>query len=136
MSQSQDAAGMEFRVRVKAPAADAQRVDELTRELMDEVRQLNVKAVKPAQGAAAPVGAKGTAQEIGAFIVSMGSPVIGPLIGVLQAFVTRPSTPGTTLEIEVNGKKMTLKLDPKMSAEEQRKVIREAREALEAAAKA
>jgi hypothetical protein len=129
-------AAMELKVRVSAPKASQERVDELARDLMDEVRQLDVRNVKPAPGAPLPSGAKGTAMELGAFIVSLGTPVLGPLIGVLQAFVTRPSTSGTTLELEVNGRKMTLRLDPKMSPEEQRAVIREARETLEAAAKA
>jgi len=128
-------AAMEVMVRVKSPKADAQRVDELARELMDEVRQLDVRGVKPAPGAPLPSGAKGTATEIGAFIVSIGGPVIGPLIGMLQAFLTRPSTAGTTLEIEVNGRKLVLKLDPKMTAEDQRRLIKEARETLEAAVK-
>lgn len=129
------AAPMELKVRVHSPKADAHRVDEIARELMDEVRQLDVRGVKPAPGAPLPSGAKGTATEIGAFIVSLGGPVIGPLIGVLQSFVTRPSTPGTTVELEVDGRKLKVAVGPNMSAEEQRGLIKEVGALFDAARK-
>lgn len=128
-------AAMELKVRVHSPKADAHRVDEMARELMEEVRQLDVRGVKPAPGAPLPSGAKGNATEIGAFFVSIAPSVISPLLGLLQSFLNRPSTPGATMEIEVNGRKVSLTTGANMSAQDQAMLMKEARATLEAAMK-
>jgi hypothetical protein len=76
-----------FDLVVAAPANDAEELDRLTRQLLRELKELDLESVQLKSGAAPPVGAKSPgALTAGTIAVSVLPAVIPKLVEFLQAW--------------------------------------------------
>jgi hypothetical protein len=86
-------------------------VAELTEELREAVGRLRgVETVEPLE-TAAPAGAKGIGQILGAFLVNLPAGLIPGLIEVLKAIISRPSQPPVQIELTADSGKIVF--DPR-----------------------
>ncbi len=72
--------------------ADAERLDELTRRLMNDLRDLGTETVERPAGGLAPDGAKGDAFTLGALALVAIPAVLPPIVAFLQAWALRDKT--------------------------------------------
>lgn len=124
--------GMEIKLRVEHDSGDPHRTELLAEELTQEIQAIGV-ASKRAAGKA-PVSSKGMAQDIANFVVNIGPSVITPLLAVVSSWVSRPANKGSRVLLEVDGAKLNLQLDGRLDANEQRRLLSEAKETLVALA--
>jgi hypothetical protein len=91
---------MDISVGIVGLSGTSQReVAELTEELREAVGRLRaVEEVKPIE-TAAPGGAKGIGQMLGAFLVSLPSAALPGILEIIKAIVSRPSQPPVQIEI-------------------------------------
>jgi len=86
-------------------------VAELTEELRDALAGLRgVEGVKPVE-AAAPGGAKGVGEVLGAFLLHLPAGVIPGVFEAIKAIVSRPSQPPVQIELTAGSSKVTF--DPR-----------------------
>ncbi len=115
--------GSELVVEVFEPDADAEAIDELTRNLRLELLEHDMDAVSPVVSGAGPVGSKGPElAEIGALLVQLAGSVdaINTLVTVLRSWVGRGPSSRRGLKISVDGH--TLELTAATDAQQQQLV--------------
>jgi hypothetical protein len=82
--------------------ADAEEVDAAAGDLLRELRELDVDAAGRAPAAPAPEGTRGAElAALGSLVVTLGRAAIGPLAGVLQAWLERRS--GRSVKLTLGG---------------------------------
>lgn len=93
--------------------SDSAELDELTRELKQEIENLEVEAVKPLSAGSLPRGAKSADWAvIGQMVVTLAPTVIPPFFDLLKSWVERkPSTP-VKVRIRVGKRTAQLEYDP------------------------
>jgi len=103
------------------PEADAEELEQLTRQLRGELTELDVETVNLIRGGAAPRGAKvGDPITWGALLVTLiaSGGVLTTLIGALQSWLTRHERRSVTLEIDGDKLEVT-----GISSEEQQRLV-------------
>jgi hypothetical protein len=79
---------------------DPERVDDLSRRLARELREVDGVAVRPASGGPLPAGAKaGMAAEFGSAIVSLAPAVVSDVVRLIQSWLTRPGNAGIKVSV-------------------------------------
>jgi hypothetical protein len=103
---------MDISVGVVGLSGTSQReVAELTEELREAVGRIrSVQDVKPVE-TAAPGGAKGIGQMLGAFLVSLPSTALPGILDVIKAIVSRPAQPPVQIELTAGSSKVSF--DPR-----------------------
>jgi len=103
---------MEISVGVIGLSGTSQReVAELTEELREAVGRIRaVEEVKPIE-TAAPGGAKGIGQMLGAFLVSLPGAALPAILDIIKAIVSRPSQPPVQIELSAGSSKISF--DPR-----------------------
>jgi hypothetical protein len=103
---------MNISVGVVAVGNTSQReVAELTGELREAVERLRgVESVEPVR-TAAPSGAKGIGEVLGAFLVNLPGTLIPGVLEILKAVVSRPAQPPVQIKITADTGEVTF--DPK-----------------------
>lgn len=100
-------------VTLSVEDGDSAELDELTRELKQEIENLKVETVKPLSAGPLPRGAKSADWAvIGQMVVTLAPTVIPPFFDLLKSWVDRkPSTP-VKVRIKVGKKTAQLEYDP------------------------
>jgi len=103
---------MDVAVNVLGLGGTSQReVAELTEELREAVGRIRaVEDVKPIESAA-PGGAKGIGQVLGAFLVSLPGAALPAILDIIKAIVSRPSQPPVQIELTAGSSKVSF--DPR-----------------------
>ena len=93
--------------------ADDERLDYLTRQLRNEIQELEIESVELMSGGLTPEGTKsGEAIALGELAVTVLPAVIPPLIGFLQAWLLRDKSRSVKIETQVGGRSLKLEYDP------------------------
>jgi hypothetical protein len=79
----------ELNIEVSAKDATDDDIDRLTRQLLLELRELDVESAQLAKGGPAPLGSKGDAITMGAIVLQVVPAILPSVIGLIQAWVTR-----------------------------------------------
>jgi hypothetical protein len=115
----------ELRIELFEPDADPETVDELTRNLRNELLDLDVDSItQPAVGPA-PEGSKGLElMAIGALLVQVKNsiPVVTSVVSAVRSWLQRGSSPTRSLKVTVDGR--TLELTA-ATAEQQQQIVEE-----------
>ena len=93
---------------------DAEELDQVTRHLLNELRELNLESVAPISGGPTPAGAKaGDAFTMGALALAVLPSFIPKLVEYLQAWTLR--NPNRTLKIKTQhgDRAVEVEFDPK-----------------------
>jgi hypothetical protein len=92
---------------------DDEEMDQLTRQLRDEIAELGVEGVRLAPGTALPPRAKGDPITIGSIIVTLASTgVFTGLIGLLKAWLVRREGRTVKFKAKVQGQEVELSYSP------------------------
>lgn len=84
---------VEFYIEVSATDTTEEDIDRMTRQLLSELRELDVESAKLAQNEdPTPVGAKGDLSAIGSIALELLPVAIPSVISLVQAWVTRGQT--------------------------------------------
>ena len=103
----------ELVIELSLEGGDTAELDELTRQLREEVEELNVDSVKQVSAGAAPEGTKAVDfTVIGQMAVTLAPSIVPPLFDLLKSWVQRkPSTP-VTVKVRVGRKIAQIEYDP------------------------
>ncbi len=115
----------EMRIELFEPDADLEALDELTRNLREELLELDVDSVSTPTAGPAPVGSKGLElAAIGALLVQVKGSVqmVSAVVTAVRSWLQRGSSPNRTLKVTVDGR--TLELSA-ATAEQQQQVVDE-----------
>ena len=116
----------ELLIEVSLDGDDAAELDELTRQLRAEVRELDVDSVEPVVIGAAPEGTKSAElSALGQMAVTLAPAIIPPLFDLLKSWVERkPSTP-VKVRVRVGKKTAQIEYDPtRTSAKDLEQIIK------------
>ena len=91
----------EFEIQVSMSDATNEELDEATRRLLAEVKDLNIESAELAKGGPAPEGSKGDAVTMGAIAIVVLPAVLPSVITLIQAWVTRGQ--GRTVKFKGKG---------------------------------
>jgi hypothetical protein len=91
----------EFHIEVSAADATEEEIDRLTRQLLSELRELDVESVELTKGGPAPEGSKGDPVTIGSIAVEVLPVAIPSVIGLVQAWALRGQ--GRTVKFKGKG---------------------------------
>jgi hypothetical protein len=111
------------KIELFEPEADAERVDELTQLLREELLQLDVDSAEPVPGGPAPEGSKGLElATIGALLVTLRSSaeLAERVVSVVRSWLRRGSSPARAVRLTVEGR--TLELSAATDAQQQQLV--------------
>jgi hypothetical protein len=86
-------------IQVALKDGDAEELEALTRQLSDELRELDVERVEPVAGGAPPGGAKGVEMLVGALVVSVGPVLLPKFLDFLNAWAMRRE--GRTVKVRL-----------------------------------
>ena len=110
----------ELFIELSLEGGDTAELDELTRELREEVEELNVDAVEDVSAGSAPDGTKAAElSALGQMAVTLAPTIVPPLFELIRSWVDRrPSTP-IKVKVKVGKKTAEVEYDPtKMSAKD------------------
>ena len=99
---------------------DPAELDELTRQLREEVEELSVDSIEQVSAGAAPAGTKAADMSaIGQMAVTLAPTIVPPLFDLIKSWIERkPSTP-VKVKVKVGKKTAEVEYDPtKMSAKD------------------
>lgn len=92
---------IELNVQVSAEHATEEDIDSMTRQLLSELRDLNVESAHLEKGGPAPAGSKGDPYTIGSIAVEVLPAAIPGLIKFIQAWMARGQ--GRTVKFKGRG---------------------------------
>ena len=121
---SEDSA--ELIIEVSLDGNDAEELDELTRQLRAEVRELDVDSMESVVIGVAPQGTKSAElSALGQMVVTLAPAIIPPLFDLLKSWVERkPSTP-VKVRVKIGKKTAQIEYDPtKTSAKDLEQLIK------------
>jgi hypothetical protein len=100
-------------ITLSVEGSDSIELDELTRELKQEIENLEVETVKPLSAESLPRGAKSADWAIiGQMVVTLAPTVIPPFFELVKSWIERkPSTP-VKVRIKVGKKTAQIEYDP------------------------
>jgi hypothetical protein len=79
----------EFHIEVSAADATEEEIDHMTRQLLFELRGLDVESAELVKGGPAPKGSKGDPVTIGSIAIELLPVFLPSVIGLVQAWVAR-----------------------------------------------
>jgi hypothetical protein len=91
----------EFHIEVSAADATEEEIDRMTRQLLSELRELDVESAELAIGGPAPKGSKGDPITIGSIAIEVLPVAIPSVIGLVQAWALRGQ--GRTVKFKGKG---------------------------------
>jgi len=80
---------VEFNIEVSATDASEEDIDSMTRQLLAELRELEVESIKLAKGGSAPQGSKGDPVTIGSIALIVLPAVLPKVVDLVQDWLTR-----------------------------------------------
>ena len=100
----------QFILRIDAPEADAGELDDLTRQLRDEILETSVEQVDLVPGTPAPEGTKGMAAAAhGELVVSMKPGGLPDFLGLLRDWLTRHEDRRVEVTLNLGGNPVNIK---------------------------
>ena len=91
----------EFHIEVSATDATDEELDSMTRQLLSELRELNVESAELTKGEPAPFGSKGDPIALGSIALELFPAVLPSVIGLVQSWMTRGQ--GRTVKFKGKG---------------------------------
>ncbi len=91
----------EFEIQISIDDATNEELDNATRRLLTEVKDLNVESAELAKGGPAPEGSKGDPITMGAIAIAVLPAVLPSVVTLIQAWVTRGQ--GRTVKFKSKG---------------------------------
>jgi hypothetical protein len=79
----------EFQIEISAADATEEELDRITRQLLSQLRELDVESAQLTKGGTAPSGSKGESMTIGSIVIEVLPAILPSVIGLIQAWVTR-----------------------------------------------
>lgn len=92
---------VEFQIDVSAADSMDEDVDQMTRQLLSELRELNVESAELVRGGPAPTGSKGDPITIGSIALEVLPAVLPSVVGMVQAWASRGQ--GRTVKFKGKG---------------------------------
>ena len=92
---------VEFNIEVSAHDTSAEDIDWMTRQLLSELRELDVESVELTKGGIAPAGSKGDPFTIGSIAIQVLPAVLPSIIGLVQSWASRGQ--GRTVKFKGRG---------------------------------
>jgi len=80
---------VQLNIEVSASDATEEEIDRMTRQLLSEMRELDVESARLARGGPAPVGSKGDAITMGTIVLDILPAVLPSVLSLIQAWVSR-----------------------------------------------
>ena len=101
-------------IQVGGADANADEIDEMTRQLLSEIRDLEIESADLAPGDAAPAGTKAVgAIELGALAVKVLPAVAKRLTDFLQSWAERTSNRVVKINTQIGDRKIEVEYNPK-----------------------
>jgi len=91
----------EFEIEVSATDATDEELDRMTRQLLSELRELDVESAELTKGGLAPEGSKGDPITLASIALELFPAVLPSVIGLVQAWMTRRQ--GRTVKFKGKG---------------------------------
>jgi hypothetical protein len=85
----QDPQLTQLKLNISAGDATEEDIDWMTRQLLSELRELDVESAELTKGGAAPAGAKGDPISIGSIALELLPSVLPSVLGLVQAWMSR-----------------------------------------------
>lgn len=79
----------QLNIEISASDATEEDIDRMTRQLLSELRELDVESAELTKGGPAPKGSKGELLTIGSIAIDLLPAVLPNVIGLVQAWVMR-----------------------------------------------
>jgi hypothetical protein len=79
----------QLNIEVSATDATPEDIDQMTRQLLSELRELDVESAALTKGGAAPAGTKGDPISIGSIALELLPSMLPSVFGLVQAWVSR-----------------------------------------------
>jgi hypothetical protein len=79
----------QLNIEISASDTTVEDIDWMTRQLLSELRELDVESAQLTKGGAAPAGAKGDPISIGSIALELLPSVLPSVLGLVQAWVSR-----------------------------------------------
>jgi len=97
----EDITKAEFQIEISTPDATEEELDRMTRQLLSELRELDVESAELEKSGPAPDGSKGDPITIGSIAIDLLPAVLPSVIGLVQAWMTRGQ--GRTVKFKSKG---------------------------------
>jgi len=103
----------ELLIELSVDGGDANELDELTRQLRDQVTELNIHSVESVSARETPSGTKSVDPAvIGQMVVTLAPTIVPPLFELLKSWIERkPSTP-VKIRVKVGKRTASIEYDP------------------------
>jgi hypothetical protein len=100
----------QFTLHIESPEADAEELEELTRQLRDEIEEVNVESVDLMPGAPTPEGAKGAQAALqGQLAVTLRPNALPDFLGLLRDWLTRHEDRRVEVTLNIGGNPVNIK---------------------------
>ena len=114
MSPNTNAARMTLQIDDTSQGADADELDRLTRQLRDELQELDVESVELVKGTSAPAGTKAVDPvTLGALAVAVLPNAVPKLIEFLSGWLTRGENRTIKIKTQVGDRSVEVEYSPK-----------------------
>jgi len=97
----EDTNKVKFHIEVSTTDATDEELDRMTRQLLSELRELDVESAELEKSRPAPDGSKGDPITIGSIAIDLLPAVLPSVIGLVQAWMTRAQ--GRTVKFKSKG---------------------------------
>ena len=91
----------EFEIQVSATDATEEELDQMTRQLLSELRELNIESAELTKGESAPAGSKGDPITLGSIALIAVPAILPKVADLVHAWVMRGQ--GRTVKFKGNG---------------------------------
>jgi len=91
----------QLNIEISASDATEEEIDRMTRQLLSELRELNVESANLARGGPAPAGSKGDPIAIGSIAMELLPALLPSVLGLVQAWASRGQ--GRTVKFKGQG---------------------------------
>jgi len=92
---------VEFNIEVSAQDTSSEDIDRMTRQLLSELRELDIESVELTKGGIAPAGSKGDPITLGSIAIQVLPAVLPSVIGLVQSWAARGQ--GRTVKFKGKG---------------------------------
>jgi len=92
---------VEFQIEVSATDTIDEDIDRMTRQLLSELRELDVESAELIRGGPAPAGSKGDPVTIGSIAIEVLPALLPTVVGMVQAWAARGQ--GRTVKFKGKG---------------------------------
>lgn len=125
-------------LQISAGEADRETLDRLTRDLRNELLDLDVESVELAAGGSAPQGSKGAeALSIGALAISVFPALIPKLVDFLQSWSLRGENRKVNIKVQAQDRSIEVEYSPaSMTPDELKRLVDTLSQALPPVARA